>query len=445
MIAAHVPFLEEIDRPAVHAHGADRQDQRERPAVVASRRIARGDLVTHHHVEVGDRVAGTGSKSRMPPGLALADRPGRMRRSRRRSWRGPSLAAGSLPSSSRRKLLVDSWYYRLSEVSIVFDGDQSDCLASARSRPRRLDSSVVFSSRNALGSRRRPPRGRSADDRLEQAFLDPADDVVGASALLIGRGVEHGEARRWRSSVGRRPPRGSTGLAVRPAMKIIRPCLRSSGIETSRLGSRWVSYQTSMPSGENSRSFAGNVVGLVVEGEVGAEAAAEFDGSRGCRRRWRPAPRPPSPSGPTIEPDAAATAGNVDDLARLELAELEEPEMGRDARPGPSPRRRCPARARAWDRARSRRRRRIPPPLPGRPSSPWFEPQTRSPTWNRVHPGPIFLDRPRDVAADDVRETTAASRPHPTECRGRSGSTPAREPAPAPDRGPGPVAAIRQP
>ena len=45
----------------------------------------------------------------------------------------------------------------------------------------------VFSSRNRSASTAARQREGAADDRLELAFLDPADDVVGAAALLLGR------------------------------------------------------------------------------------------------------------------------------------------------------------------------------------------------------------------------------------------------------------------
>ena len=46
---------------------------------------------------------------------------------------------------------------------------------------------------------------------------------------------------------------------------------------TSRLGSRWVSYQTSTPFRGELAEPGGDIVGLVVEGQVGAERPAELD------------------------------------------------------------------------------------------------------------------------------------------------------------------------
>ena len=79
VIAGDVPFLEEIDGPAVHAHRADGQDQRGRSIMVTGLLDRPGDLVPHHDVEVGDRLAGDRLEARVPPRLAPADRLGRMR------------------------------------------------------------------------------------------------------------------------------------------------------------------------------------------------------------------------------------------------------------------------------------------------------------------------------------------------------------------------------
>ena len=53
--------------------------ERDRSIVVARLLDRPGDLVPHHDVEVGDRVAGNRLEARMPPRLAPADRLGRMR------------------------------------------------------------------------------------------------------------------------------------------------------------------------------------------------------------------------------------------------------------------------------------------------------------------------------------------------------------------------------
>ena len=72
VVAGDAPLLEEVDRPAVHSHRADRQDQGRRAGPASRvRRIVRGDLVAEHHVEVGERRAGDRLEVGVPPGLAL--------------------------------------------------------------------------------------------------------------------------------------------------------------------------------------------------------------------------------------------------------------------------------------------------------------------------------------------------------------------------------------
>ena len=99
MIARDVPFLEEIDRPAVHAHRADGQDQGERSIVVARLLDRPGDLVPHHDVKVGDRIAGDRLEARMPPGLTPADRLGRMR--------AASVDLGEVPAPWQKPSIID--------------------------------------------------------------------------------------------------------------------------------------------------------------------------------------------------------------------------------------------------------------------------------------------------------------------------------------------------
>ena len=79
VVAGDVPLLEEVDRPAVHPHRPDRQDHRRLLAGLARLLDRQGDFVAHHDVEIGDRLAGNRLESRVPPGLAIADRLGRVR------------------------------------------------------------------------------------------------------------------------------------------------------------------------------------------------------------------------------------------------------------------------------------------------------------------------------------------------------------------------------
>ena len=69
VIAGDAPFLEEIDRPAIHAHRADRQDECERPARLAGELDFAGDLVAHVGVEVLERGARDRLELRVPPRL----------------------------------------------------------------------------------------------------------------------------------------------------------------------------------------------------------------------------------------------------------------------------------------------------------------------------------------------------------------------------------------
>ena len=75
VIAGDAPLLEEVDRPAVHAHRADRQDEGERPAGLAGQLDLAGDLVAHVGVEVVEGGAGDRLELRVPPRLGAASRP----------------------------------------------------------------------------------------------------------------------------------------------------------------------------------------------------------------------------------------------------------------------------------------------------------------------------------------------------------------------------------
>src|SRR4051794_32569418 len=74
MIAADAPFLKEEDGPAVHAHGADGQDESDRPRRLSRQLNLTGDFVAHHRIEVGQRAAGHWFETRMPPGLPICER-----------------------------------------------------------------------------------------------------------------------------------------------------------------------------------------------------------------------------------------------------------------------------------------------------------------------------------------------------------------------------------
>ena len=68
--------------------------KRGRSFLVASLLDRPGDLVPHHDVEVGDRVAGNRLESRMPPRLAVADRLGRVR--------AASVDLGEVPAAGQK-------------------------------------------------------------------------------------------------------------------------------------------------------------------------------------------------------------------------------------------------------------------------------------------------------------------------------------------------------
>ncbi len=102
---------------------------------------------------------------------------------------------------------------------------------------------------------------------------------------------------------------------------------------TSRFGSRVVSNQRSMPSGDELAEPGGDVVRLVVQGEVGAQGLAELDLLRAAGRRGDPG------AGGLGHLDdhraqAAAASGDVDSLARVKLPLVEQAEVRRDPHQG---------------------------------------------------------------------------------------------------------------
>jgi len=78
MLAVHAPFLEEMHRPPVHAHGADRKNEGNGVAGVAGVTDFEGDLVAEHGVEILERTAGYGLEGLGPPALPLGDLFGRL-------------------------------------------------------------------------------------------------------------------------------------------------------------------------------------------------------------------------------------------------------------------------------------------------------------------------------------------------------------------------------
>ena len=102
------PFAQEVDRPTVHAHRADRQDQCAKTPEFARPTDRLGDLVAELDVEILDRLAGDRAKPLVPPGLAVLHLGRRVGRAGVDSARGPNPGAEILPSSTRRTSSGDS-------------------------------------------------------------------------------------------------------------------------------------------------------------------------------------------------------------------------------------------------------------------------------------------------------------------------------------------------
>ena len=71
VLAVHVPSLQEIDRPLVHTHRADRQDEDELAPFFLGELDLHGDLMTHVDAELFEIRAFDGRKVLVPEALAL--------------------------------------------------------------------------------------------------------------------------------------------------------------------------------------------------------------------------------------------------------------------------------------------------------------------------------------------------------------------------------------
>ena len=71
MIAANVPFFQEVYRPLVHSHRSYGKDHREFFASVSRLFDLQSDLMTHICVEIGNGVAGNGLEVFVPESLFL--------------------------------------------------------------------------------------------------------------------------------------------------------------------------------------------------------------------------------------------------------------------------------------------------------------------------------------------------------------------------------------
>src|SRR5262245_32544840 len=74
MVARDIPFLEEEDRPTIHAHWPDGQDEDKRLTGLAGQLDLTCNLVAHVGVEVGIVCADYGLELSVPPGLPAGRR-----------------------------------------------------------------------------------------------------------------------------------------------------------------------------------------------------------------------------------------------------------------------------------------------------------------------------------------------------------------------------------
>ena len=73
MLAVHIPLFQEIDRPLVHAHRANRQDENQLSALFLGEPDLHGNFVTHVCAELFKVRALDGTEAIVPEALALAD------------------------------------------------------------------------------------------------------------------------------------------------------------------------------------------------------------------------------------------------------------------------------------------------------------------------------------------------------------------------------------
>src|SRR5271165_3338359 len=155
-----------------------------------------------------------------------------------------------------------------SEPSVHVDDD----LTGERARPTH---SVGFEKFLRLGSGGQR-EGTADQRRLELSLFDPAEHVVGADLLFVRGGVEHGEAQERAIPRVKGPERerrlgGPSGYQHHPAVL----AEQGDGLLEVRLAPGLVPDVEAF-GGELAKS-GGNVVGLVVESQIGAEGLAEFD------------------------------------------------------------------------------------------------------------------------------------------------------------------------
>ena len=209
--------------------------------------------------------------------------------------------------------------------------------------------------------------------------------------MLLGRRVEHGEAEERaipgiEGAEGQGGPGGPAGDEDHPAVL----AEQGDGDLEVRLALGLVPDVDAL--GRELAEPGGDVVGLVIQGEVGAQAPADLE--------LLGAARGGGDAGPGRlghlhghRPHAAGAARDVHRLAGLELAELEEPQVGRDPDQGHG-RGVAVGQEGGGGVQPGLVDGRVSAATPWRPNNPWFDPQTRSPARSRVQFGPTFSTVP---------------------------------------------------
>ena len=73
VFARDAPLGQEVNRPAIHSHRPDGQDQRELFARIATQLDRQRDLMPEHHVEIGEAAARHQLELLVPPLLTHPD------------------------------------------------------------------------------------------------------------------------------------------------------------------------------------------------------------------------------------------------------------------------------------------------------------------------------------------------------------------------------------
>ncbi len=116
VVARSLPLGRGSKPPSGTSPSGRRGGSRRAGAVVAGLADRVGDFVPEHHVEVGDRCARFRARRRDATRAGGRGSPRAGGRSRRRPGRGPSLAGGTLPSSTLPASSAGSWSPLVREV-----------------------------------------------------------------------------------------------------------------------------------------------------------------------------------------------------------------------------------------------------------------------------------------------------------------------------------------